>query len=99
MVTLYNKIFSDYQPCQLVKRRKKCFEDHLFPRPQGTDGCGEPVRVIYRLARCPSSTFTVGTLRTGTEMVLEMLVFSPFNQLTRLVAKEDFIMPGIISVI
>jgi hypothetical protein len=31
------------------------------------------------------------TLRTRTKMVLEMLVFSPFSQLTRLVAREDFI--------
>jgi hypothetical protein len=30
-------------------------------------------------------------LRTRTEMVLETLFFSPFNQLTRLVAWEDFI--------
>jgi hypothetical protein len=30
-------------------------------------------------------------LRTGTEMVLETLVFSPFNHLTWLVAREDFI--------
>jgi hypothetical protein len=31
-------------------------------------------------------------LRTSTEMVLETLVFSPFNHLTQLVAQEDFIM-------
>jgi hypothetical protein len=30
--TCYNKIFSGYQPHQLVKRR---FKDHLRPRPQG----------------------------------------------------------------
>jgi hypothetical protein len=30
-------------------------------------------------------------LRTRTEMVIETLVFSPFNHLTRLVAREDFI--------
>jgi hypothetical protein len=32
------------------------------------------------------------TLRTRMEMVLKTLVFSPFNHLTRLVAREDFIM-------
>jgi hypothetical protein len=31
------------------------------------------------------------TLRTRTGMVLETLVFSPFNHLTRLVARENFI--------
>jgi hypothetical protein len=31
------------------------------------------------------------TLRTRTEMVLETLVFLPFNHLTRLVTRENFI--------
>jgi hypothetical protein len=31
------------------------------------------------------------TLRTRTEMVFETLVFSPFNHLTRLIARENFI--------
>jgi hypothetical protein len=49
MATLCNKKFSGYQPCQLVKRRKKNqrFEDHLCPRLQGTDVTGESVCVFY----------------------------------------------------
>jgi hypothetical protein len=32
----HNKMFSGYQPCQLVERRKKQrFKDHLCPHPQG----------------------------------------------------------------
>jgi hypothetical protein len=58
----YNKIFSDYQLCKVVKWRKnQRFEDHLCPHPQGT-----------------------------LEMVLEMLVFSPFKHLTQ-VARENWI--------
>jgi hypothetical protein len=33
----------------------------------------------------------ISTLKTRTDMVLEKLVFSPLNQLTRLVAREYFI--------
>jgi hypothetical protein len=54
MATLYNKIFPEYQLCQLVKWRKnQRFKDHLCPRLQGTDVSGESVRVIYRPARVP----------------------------------------------
>jgi hypothetical protein len=35
------------------------------------------------------------TLRTRTEMVSETLVFSPFNQLTLLIARENFITASI----
>jgi hypothetical protein len=46
--TMYNKIFSGYQPLQMVKRRKnQRFEDHIRPRPQGTEVAGVPIRVIY----------------------------------------------------
>jgi hypothetical protein len=35
---MYNKIFSGYQPRQMVEwRKKQRFEDHLRPRPQGTE--------------------------------------------------------------
>jgi hypothetical protein len=45
---LYNKMFSSYEPCQLVKRRKnQRFKDHLCPLPQGADVSG--VRVTLRL--------------------------------------------------
>jgi hypothetical protein len=38
MATKYNKILSGYQLHQVVKRRKnQHFENHLCPRPQGTD--------------------------------------------------------------
>jgi hypothetical protein len=50
-----------------------------------TQGSG---RCIYDMDG-NSSHFS--TLRTRTEMVLEMLVFSPFNHLKQLVAQEDFI--------
>jgi hypothetical protein len=34
----YNKNFSGYQPSQVVEwRKKRRFEDHLRPRPQGTE--------------------------------------------------------------
>jgi hypothetical protein len=37
-VTKYNKIFSGYQPRQVaVWRKNQRFEDHLRPRPQGTE--------------------------------------------------------------
>jgi hypothetical protein len=80
-------MFSGYQPCQVVKRRKQQgLKDHLCLCSQGADVSGEPVRVVY-------GWFSrhISTLRTRTEMVLETLVFSPFNQLTRLVAREHFI--------
>lgn len=33
-----NKIFSGYRPCQVAKRRTtQRFQDHLCPRPQGTN--------------------------------------------------------------
>jgi hypothetical protein len=36
---IYNKIFSGYQPRQVVEwRRKQRFEDHLRRRLQGTEG-------------------------------------------------------------
>jgi hypothetical protein len=35
-------------------------------------------------------------LRSTTEMVLETLVFSPFNHLTRLVARRNFIIKDIV---
>jgi hypothetical protein len=38
LLSSFNKIFSGYQPCQLVKRRKnQRFKDHLCPRRQGAD--------------------------------------------------------------
>jgi hypothetical protein len=38
VATKYNKIFSGYQPRQLVEWRKnQRFEDHFRPRPQGTE--------------------------------------------------------------
>jgi hypothetical protein len=37
-----NKIFLGYQPCQVVEWQKnQRFEDHLCPRPQGTEVAGE----------------------------------------------------------
>jgi hypothetical protein len=39
----------------------------------------------------PISTVLISTLKMTTEMFLEMLVFSPLIQLTRLVAREYFI--------
>jgi hypothetical protein len=41
----------------------------------------------------PQDTEDFSTLRMRTEMVLETLVSSPFNHLTRLMAREDFIIP------
>jgi hypothetical protein len=54
----YNKIFLGYQSCQLVEwRENQRFEDHLRPRPQGTevgffaiepiDAAGSPRRFYY----------------------------------------------------
>jgi len=38
MVTKFNKMFSGYQPRQVVERQANgCFENHLCPRYQGTD--------------------------------------------------------------
>jgi hypothetical protein len=55
-VTKYNKIFSVYQPRQMVKWQKiQHFEDHLCPRPQGTEVTGVPIRVIYIPAWAPCS--------------------------------------------
>jgi len=49
-VTLHNKIFPGYQPCQLVKRRKnQRFKDHLCPRLQITDVSGDHVQVTLQL--------------------------------------------------
>jgi hypothetical protein len=46
--TKNNEVFSGYQPRQVVKWRKhQCFEDHIRPRPQGTEVAGVPIRVIY----------------------------------------------------
>jgi hypothetical protein len=36
------------------------------------------------------------TLRTRTEMVFETLVFSPLNHLTRLIARENFIIANLV---
>jgi hypothetical protein len=47
--------------------------------------------VEWRRNQCFEDWRHFSTLRTRTEMVLETLVFSPFNHLTRLVAREDFI--------
>jgi hypothetical protein len=49
MATLYNKILSGYQLCQMVKQQKKNqhFKDHLCPCSEGTHVSGEPVHVIY----------------------------------------------------
>jgi hypothetical protein len=56
MFTILNKIFPDYQPCQLVKRRKnRRFKDHLCPRLQDTDVSVELVRDRYKSARVPRS--------------------------------------------
>jgi hypothetical protein len=47
-ISVYNKIFSGYQPRQMVEWRKnQRFEDHLRSRPQGTKVAGVPIRVIY----------------------------------------------------
>jgi hypothetical protein len=55
-VLRYNKIFSGYQPCQLVKRPiNQRFKDYLCPHPQGADVSGEPVRVTYIPAQVPCS--------------------------------------------
>jgi hypothetical protein len=87
---MYNKIFSGYQPHQMVKWRKnQRFEDYLCPRPQGTEGYPEYPEDEDGRTRVLKGTLS--TLRTRTEMVLETLVYSPFNHLTRLVAEEDFI--------
>jgi hypothetical protein len=105
---MLNKIFSGWQPCQLVKRwKKQRFEDHLCPRSLGTDVSGEPIRIRYRLGWCPSSTLhsAIGQAYTWGGLVLQThqypededrgglrnVGFSPFNQLTRLSAREDFI--------
>jgi hypothetical protein len=80
--TLYNKIFTGYQPCQLVKRRKnRRLKDHLLSSSSGTD-------VSYGTDRFSRH---ISTLNTRTEMVLETSVFSPFSQLTRLVARDYFV--------
>jgi hypothetical protein len=54
MATMYNKIFSGYQLCQMVEWRKnQHFEDHLRPCPQGTEVAGVPICVIYIPAYLP----------------------------------------------
>jgi hypothetical protein len=41
-------MFSGYQPRQMVEWRKnQRFENHLCPRPQGTEVAAVPIRVIY----------------------------------------------------
>jgi hypothetical protein len=66
---------------------------------QDTEVAGVPIRLIYIPARARgyvmdgnSSHFS--TLRTRTEMILEK-IFSPFNHLTRLEARENFIGQGV----
>jgi hypothetical protein len=45
---LWNKIFSGCRPHQVAEwRRNQRFEDHLRPRPQGTEVAGVPIHVIY----------------------------------------------------
>jgi hypothetical protein len=69
-VTFCNKIFSGYQPRQMVEWRKnQRFEDHFRPRPQGTEVAGVHICVIHIPARAPDS-------RTRMEMVLQMLDFA-----------------------
>jgi hypothetical protein len=70
---IYNKINSDYQPCQVVKRLKKS----TFREPSSSSSSGCWCRI--------------STPRTKTELVLQTSVFSPFNQLTRLVVRDNFI--------
>jgi hypothetical protein len=61
---IFNKIFSGYQPHQMVKRRKhQRFEDHLCPCPQGTEVAGVPICVIYILAPAPYSWLRSGSGR------------------------------------
>jgi hypothetical protein len=48
MATMHNKIFSGYQPHQMVGWQKnQHFEDQLCPRPQCTEVAGVPIHVIY----------------------------------------------------
>jgi hypothetical protein len=69
-----------YQPRQKVEWRKnQRFEDR---------GLRQVYIYIYGI---DGNSNHFSTLRTRTEKVLETLVFSPFNHLTRLVAREDFI--------
>jgi hypothetical protein len=86
---MYNEIFSGYQPLQIVEWRKnQRLEDHLRPSWRSAMNTGLGQVYLYDTDE-NSSHFS--TLRTRTEMVLEALVFSPFNNLTWLVAREDFI--------
>jgi hypothetical protein len=44
---MFYKIFSGYQPRQMVEwRNNQCFEDHLHPRPQGTEVAGVLIRIL-----------------------------------------------------
>jgi hypothetical protein len=52
-------------------------------------GISETSVNFYQTAWC-NILEDISTLRMRTEMVLETLVSSPFNQLTRLVALKDF---------
>jgi hypothetical protein len=47
--------------------------------------------LILRVLNTHGNSSHFSTLRMRMEMVLKMLVFSPFNHLTWLVAREDFI--------
>jgi len=48
--------------------------------------------VGYQYFRGPRSMdIHTSTLRTRTEMIFEMLVFSPFNHLNQVIAQENFI--------
>jgi hypothetical protein len=83
--------------------RKQRFKDHLCPHLQGTDLSGESVRVWYKPAWVPCSWLRQAYVWHGLILQIHQYpededrdgpwnaVFSPLNQLTRLVAQEYFI--------
>jgi hypothetical protein len=97
--TLYNKKFSGYHPCQLVKRRKPdvsrtisvlvfrvlmyLIHDGEHHHECGTRACQYDMDWFSRY---------ISTLKMGTEMVLETSDFMPFTQLTRLVTRGFFLL-------
>jgi hypothetical protein len=63
---VYNKIFSGYQPRQMVKIRKhRRFEVHLCPRPQGSEVVEIPNRVIYVPAQAPCTLLRASQRKTN----------------------------------
>jgi hypothetical protein len=75
VVTNFNKVFSDHQPCHMVKIPLR-FRDHFFPHHQG---------YFIRLYH-PSCDIT---LMMGTDMVPE--TSENFNHVTWLMVREDFV--------